>query len=118
MFRRPAFLRAMTRLAWLAVVLMVVMPSASRVLAASAPPAWTEVCSADGHGGPGLPAGAHADADCGYCLLGAPLPLSQAAAPPLPPRPATALGLPADPPPRAWRVRLSCLGSRAPPLPL
>jgi hypothetical protein len=135
MLRSSAFMRPMTRLAWLAALLMVLMPSVSRVLAAQAAPAgWAQVCSADvalaaepgadhdaGHGttdpDPDAAPHAHGSADCGYCLLGAPLPAAHALAPAPHARPATRVVW-ADPPLRAHAVRLCGLGAQAPPAPL
>lgn len=107
----------MSRLAFLAALLMVLMPSVSRVLAAQAPPSWAELCStAGGHGDGGLPSLQHG-ADCGYCVLGAPVPPPrwQAPLPPVPPATRVAL---VDEPPRARPVRLCGLGAQGPPLPL
>lgn len=121
----------MTRLAWLAACLMVLMPSVSRVLAAQAAPAgWAQVCSADAapaadhgadhadHANPADTAdtahSAHGSADCGYCLLGAPLPATHAPAPAPHAPPATRVVW-AEAPPRAHAVRLCGLGAQAPP---
>lgn len=115
MLRRTAFLRSLSRLAFLAALLMALMPSISRVLAAQAPPSWAELCSTEGgHGDSGLPASLHAGADCGYCVLGAPVPPPRWQAPLPPLAPATQLAL-VDEPPRARPVRLCGLGAQGPP---
>ncbi|MBK1615306.1 hypothetical protein CKO44_17740 [Rubrivivax gelatinosus] len=115
MLRCPAFLRPMARLALLAALAMALMPSIGRVLAAQAPPSWTEVCTAGGeHGGQGAPAAAHAGAECGYCVLGTPVPTPSWQAP-LPHQPPAIRVALVDLPPRALPVRLCGLGAQGPP---
>lgn len=104
----------MARLALLAALAMALMPSIGRVLAAQAPPSWTEVCTADGDHGQGTPAAAHSGAECGYCVLGTPVPPTHWQAP-LPHRPPAARIALVDLPPRALPVRLCGLGAQGPP---
>lgn len=88
--RTAAFLRPMTRLALLAVVLMAVMPSVGRLMASASTQViagWSELCTATGlqwvdtskksdtdTSAPGS-GSASMGADCGYCRLVDLLPL-------------------------------------------
>ncbi len=89
MFRSPSFLRPATNLALLAVLLMALAPSVSRLLASidGAQDGWAALCTSMGltwsdaggtspTGKPSLPGGDKAMGDdCGYCQLLHSLPL-------------------------------------------
>lgn len=134
MIRSPAFLRSVSRLALLAVLLMAFAPSVSRVLAGAGTQVlagWAELCTAQGlkwvdtatpstaEKSP-LPAPTPAPMpmgdDCAYCPLAASLP------PLLPlffvphPRPAAGGIPPADPAPRRMAANLRGLGGQGPPV--
>jgi hypothetical protein len=76
---RPAFQRNLARLALLAMLLLALAPSVSRLLAAqpSSPEGWTQLCSLQGLKWAKLPQGpagdtkmpGHGSGDCAYCPL-------------------------------------------------
>jgi hypothetical protein len=129
--RSPAFQRPMRALALMAVLLLALVPSASRLLAsraaADAHAGWAELCTVAGlklvklapaaPQAPGDPAAAHGhDGDCAYCpllaSLGTPIATPVLLLALLPP--ATAPVLQASE--RPTEPRTHGLGSRGPPL--
>lgn len=129
--RSPAFLRPMSRLALLAALLLLLVPTAGRLLASSEQGAvWAQMCTMAGLEMVRIPLG-DADAatqpspsddgmpmDCEYCpLLGALTALLLWVMLVLP-VPATVLAMGAGPPPRLGRGHPCGLGSRGPPIAL
>lgn len=129
--RSPTFLRSMTRLALVAVLLLAFAPSVSRVLAGGATQilaGWTELCTTQGlkwvdTGAQSMaekspvPSPMPMGSDCAYCPLAASLPLLLLFFVLLFPRLADGSIAPIHrPPPPRVIINLRGLGSRGPPV--
>jgi hypothetical protein len=132
--RLPTFMRAMARLALLAALLMAIVPTAGRMLAAeraSGTQGWGLLCTAEGMrwvnllgasppGEPSPEPGTPANPDCAeciFCTLALALPVLLGLAL-LFKQPRPVFSPPAASPPRCRPVRLCGLGAQGPPLSL